>query len=234
MKAILLAAGRGRRLEPLTRSTPKILAPLNGRTLLQHQLSYLAANGVSEVAINVHHHRDRVLRALEHTDAPLEIRLSIEPRLLGTAGALLPLREFITESVLVLYGDVVTDVSLADLFSAHQRLRGLATLGYYETSELAGKGLLRLAADGRITAFAEKPRTMAGPGRVNAGIYCIEPELLELVEGPCPDFGLDVWPRALSEARPLYGYEVRGYVRDIGTPEALAQARRDLAARVTA
>jgi mannose-1-phosphate guanylyltransferase len=231
MRAVLLSAGLGTRLAPLTHSIPKILAPLGGTPLLEHQLAYLEQNGVTEVAVNVHHHAEEVIRFLETSETALAIRVSHEPRLLGTAGALLPLSDFLTEPFLVLYGDVVTDADLADFMEHHLRLGGVATLAYYRSTETAGKGLLSLAGDGRVTSFVEKPETSDGLGScLSAGLYALSPEALSFVRPDRPDFGHDVWPAMLAEGARVYGYELHGYLRDVGSAEALDAANRDLVA----
>jgi mannose-1-phosphate guanylyltransferase len=227
MRAVLLAAGLGTRLAPLTDSIPKILAPLGGRPLLEHQLAYLEQGGVTEVAINVHHHAEEVIRFLDSAETGLAVRVSHEPRLLGTAGALLPLRDFLTEPFLVLYGDVVTDLDLGDFMERHLRLAGVATLTYYRSAETAGKGLVSLDGDGRVTSFAEKPET-SDSSYVSAGLYALSPEALAFVRPDRPDFGHDVWPAMLAEGAAVYGYELHGYIRDVGSAEALEAANRDL------
>ena len=233
MKAVLLAAGRGTRLAPITHSVPKILAPLAGRPLLEHQLGYLARNGVGDVAINLHHHAEQVLDVLDSLQTPLRIRTSVEPELLGTAGALLPLRDFLTEPFVLLYGDVVTDADLGSLLDEHRARGGLATLACYRSDETAAKGVLELGRDGRVLSFLEKPEAQTGPAFVNAGIYALDPRVLAFVrEGA--DFGHDVWPAALAAGEALYGYELEAYLRDIGSPEALREAERDLESRVLA
>lgn len=229
MRAVLLAAGLGTRLAPLTDSIPKILAPLGGRPLLEHQLVYLEQGGVTEVAVNVHHHAEEVIRFLESSQTALAVRVSHESRLLGTAGALLPLRDFLTEPFLVLYGDVVTDADLADFMERHLRLGGVATLTYYRSTETAGKGLLSLGTDGRVTSFAEKPET-SNSCCVSAGLYALSPEALAFVRPDRPDFGHDVWPAMLADGAAVYGHELGGYVRDVGSAEALEAANRDLVA----
>jgi len=215
VKALLLAAGLGTRMRGAFGDVPKILAPFGGRTLLDHQLDYLAAQGVDELAVNLHHHADHVLAHLGNG-----IRVSVEEELLGTGGALLPLRDFLDEPFVVLYGDVVTDLDLSSL-----RLDGIATLTCYRgpTEE---KGVLEVDADLRVTSFVEKGG--AGDGLVNAGIYLLDPAILDFVGEPPSDFGHDVFPSALAAGARISAQPIDAYLRDVGTPEALTEVERDL------
>ena len=229
MKAFLLGAGRGTRLAPLTDTVPKILAPMAGRPLLEHQLAYLAGNGVSEVILNVHHLEDRVLEFVEGVKSPVRVRISREPDLLGTAGALVPRRDELRETFVLLYGDVITDEPLARLLAAHRHAGGIATLACYRADDPRGKGVVSVDASGRVTAFAEKPQEVTAGAMVNAGLYVLEPEIFELIT-PGSSFGVDVWPRAIAEGRPLNAHLMTGYVCDVGTPAALSRAARYLTA----
>ncbi|HEY2536027.1 MAG TPA: nucleotidyltransferase family protein [Solirubrobacteraceae bacterium] len=230
MKAMLLAAGRGTRLAPLTDTTPKILAPFGARPLLVHQLEYLQHGGVSEVALNVHHHADQVLACLRELSLDVPVRVSHERELLGTAGALVPLRDFFTEPAIVLYGDVLTDADLAELMDEHRRHEPLATLAVYPSRESVGKGVVRLDETGRVAAFVEKPAAESGEVLINAGLYVLSPRLLELLQPGASDFGHDVWPRVLAGGGTLRASVLDAYVRDIGSPAQLAAAAEDLAA----
>jgi NDP-sugar pyrophosphorylase family protein len=229
MKALLLAAGRGTRLGSLTDSVPKILVPVAGRPLLAHQLDYLAANDVDEVAINLHHHAGQVEEFLARSGTHLRVVASVEPELLGTAGALVPLRRFLDERFVVLYGDVLTDAPLPPMVEAHDTRRPLATLACYESSELEGKGTIELDSAQRVVGFVEKGDG-GGTALVNAGIYVCEPEVVDLVGEPPQDFGRDVWPRALAEGRDLLAFVIDASLRDVGTPQALSAANAELRA----
>ena len=222
MKALLLGAGLGTRLRGSLGPVPKILAPLGERTLLDHQLSYLAGQGVAEVAVNLHHLADAVTAHLERTRPPVPVRLSVEPELLGTAGALLPLADFLDEPFVLLYGDVVTDLDLRALAARHT---GLATLACYSSSDLAGKGVLEVDDALRVVSFVEKGADGRPEGLVNAGIHVLDPDVLRYVGDPPSDFGLDVWPAALAAGARINAAPTDTYVKDVGTPEALAEAR---------
>lgn len=227
MKAVLLAAGLGTRLAPLTEGLPKILAPLGAETLLARQLSYLVREGVREVAVNVHHQAGAVREFLDGHETPVDVRLSPEPELLGTAGALDPLRDFVSGPTVVLYGDVLLDASLAELLGAHFRTAAAATLACYASSSLEGKGVLELDGDGRVCSFVEKGETPRAAGYVNAGLYAISPRVLDYVR-PGLDFGHDVWPQMLAAGERLFGHLLTGYVQDVGSPGALERASADL------
>lgn len=227
-KAVLLAAGFGTRLAPITDVVPKILAPLAGRPVLEHQLAYLGRQGIGKVAINAHHRAEAVCAFLGAHDLPVRVCVSVEPELLGTAGALHPLRDFISGPTIVLYGDVLTDANLESLVAAHTGRGAAATLTYYVSSSLVGKGFMELAEDQRVRAFLEKSESPPSMGYASAGLYVVSPVVLDYVQ-PGFDFGHDVWPAMLAAGEPIYGHALGGYVRDIGSPDALERASADLA-----
>jgi NDP-sugar pyrophosphorylase family protein len=226
LKAVLLAAGHGRRLLPLTRTVPKILVDIAGRTLLDRQLEYLARNGVTRVIVTTHHLGESVASALRTGRLPVEARVSHEPSLSGTAGALRALAPELTSTFVVLYGDVLTTADLGAMARLHHRRRGAATIACYRERATADKGILRLGDRGRVTSFVEKGRTPGEPAWINAGLYILEPDVLRFIMGPSPDFGHDVFPLMLREGCALWGHPVEGHVIDVGTPERLAYARR--------
>lgn len=229
MKAVLLAAGHGTRLAPLTDHVPKILVEIAGEPLLARQLRYLAAQGMTDVAINLHHLAEQVRGFLAAADVPLSVHVFDEPELLGTAGALGPMRAFLDEPFVLLYGDVVTDLDLRELYRAR---RGTATLVYYVSTNIEGKGIIDLDAAGRVTGFVEKPESVSLPAPINAGIHVLEPAVLDLVPER-GDFGYDVWPALVADGA-LFGYGTRSYVADIGSIEMLRQVEGDIRAGAVA
>jgi NDP-sugar pyrophosphorylase family protein len=227
VKAVLLAAGLGTRLASLTVSVPKILVPVAGEPLLAHQLRYLAANGVTEAAINVHHLADQVESYLEGVNPPLDIRIYREALIRGTAGAIFPMRDFLTERFVLLYGDVVTD---ADLRRLQREARGTATLAYYVSSDVRDKGVIEVDRDEKVVRFVEKPpHGGAGDraGCVNAGLYSLDPRIFDVVP-EVGDFGYDVWPRLLDTGQAIYGHKLDGYLLDMGSPDAHRRLETDI------
>jgi mannose-1-phosphate guanylyltransferase len=224
MKAMILAAGEGTRLRPLTATCPKPMLPLGGRPVLEHTLAWLHAYGVREVAINLHH-LPQVIRDHFGDGERFGVRItySLEEELLGTAGAVRRLEDFFRETFLVVYGDVLTDLNLSALLRFHQSHGGMGTLALYRVRNPTECGLVQLDWDGRIRRFLEKPR----PEEVftdlaNAGVYILEPQVIAHIPPVGPsDFGRDVFPQLLERGLALYGYIIPTTTRliDIGSPE---------------
>ena len=231
MKAVVLAAGFGSRLGELSEHTPKPLVRLAGETVLEHDLRWLAKSGVREVAINLHHLGDRIEQIVGDGSAfGLDVRYSRETELRGTAGALVPLRDFVAdEPFLVVYGDNVFDFDLAALQRAHAGNAAIATLALFDPQAqphtgVAG-GLVEMDRGGRVIRFVEG-REDHGLRWVNAGCYVVEPSLLQHVPDDRPfDFGRDLFPLVLRHGGILAGHPIDGYCLGIATPEALARAR---------
>lgn len=230
MKAIILAAGEGTRLRPLTQECAKAMLPVGGQPLLGHLVYLLRAHGLTEIAINLHHRPDDVVSYFgDGNDFGVQITYSYEQELLGTAGAVKKLRGFFTETFLVIYGDLLTTLDLTALIRFHQHQAGLATIALYWVDNPQACGIVALDEAGRIRRFVEKP----GPDGVfsnlaNAGIYVLEPEVVDVIpSGVYYDFGRDLFPALLENGMPLYGYPIQEYLIDIGTPGKYQQAQRD-------
>jgi len=230
LKGVVLAAGEGRRLASLGLGVPKPMALLQGRPLLEHTLALLRHHGIREVAINLYQ-LPRIIPAYFGDGDRVGMRLHYlrETWLSGSAGAVGQLRRFLgREPFLVLYGDVLTDMDLADLMAFHRRRQPVATIAVAELDDLSSRGVVRLTEDGWVREFVEKPRHPPSPW-ANGGIYVLEPLVLDYVlPGRACDFGRDLFPRLLAEGLPISAYCVPGYLRDIGEPEQYFRAQRDL------
>ncbi len=218
MKAVLLAAGLGTRMGEITRTTPKCLLPIAGRPLLGRWLEQLARAGVDEVLVNTHHLAEQV-RDFAAAAAPApRVRLFHEPELLGSAGTLAANRAFLAgeDAFLAVYADNASTVDLRELLHQH-RADSAATLGLFRVPDPERRGIVELDAEGRVTAFVEKPARPRGD-LAWAGLLVGTPRLLDAIPAlrPC-DLGHHVLPRLAGRVR---GALVRGYHADIGTPEA--------------
>lgn len=244
LKALVLAAGEGTRLRPLTLDRPKPMVPIAGEPLLGIILRWLTAAGVRDLAINLHYKPEAIVDYVGDGSAfGAQVMYSREPRLLGSAGAACRIREWVGDSpLLIAYGDVLTDMDLAAMAHYHETQRLAiaelaATVSLYRVTNPTEVGLVGVDATGRVTRFLEKP----APEHVftdvaNAGVCIVEPEVLDLIEPDVvSDFGLHVFPALLARGRPMCGWMIPDstYLIDIGSPAKYEQANRDWAARTT-
>ncbi|MCH9651256.1 MAG: nucleotidyltransferase family protein [Deltaproteobacteria bacterium] len=223
MKAFLLAAGHGSRLEALGRECAKCLVPIGGKPLLALWLEHFRRHGIESVAVNTHHLAHQVEGFAREWHERPEIELFHEPELLGTAGTVLFRRSFFDgeEAFFVIYGDNLTDVDLTAMLAFHRARRSSFTMALFRTPEPEQCGIAVLDQEGRITAFEEKP-TAPVSNLANGGIYLIDPQILvDFPFRPGLDFGFDVLPHLVGR---MYGWEVDGFLCDIGTPDRLRRA----------
>ena len=232
MKALVLGAGEGIRLRPLTLDKPKPMLPIAGKPLLEHTLLWLKSHGIVQVAINLHYRPEAITGYLgDGARWGVEITYSHENPILGTAGAAKKLDGYLDEPFVVVYGDVLTDLDLTALIGYHQRKGAMATIALYRVENPLACGLVALDEQGRITRFVEKPP----PDKVftdlaNAGVLVLEPEILDHIPPGIPyDFGLDLLPRLVQEGVAINGYPIPGaaYLIDIGTLDKYERAQQE-------
>jgi NDP-sugar pyrophosphorylase family protein len=229
VRAVVLAAGRGTRLAPLTDDRPKAALEVAGRPLIARVVDHLVRCGFGEIAVNLHYRPQAVRDAL--ADAQARIVWFEERELLGTAGALGSMRSFLAgdDAFLVQYGDVLTDHDLAGFLERHRARDALLTLLVHERA--ASNSVVVVDRDGRVTRFLERPsererRGVESPW-VNSGVYACSAGLLELLPRPPSDIPRDLVPRALA-ADGVYAEPLAGSRWAIDSPERLAEATRAL------
>lgn len=232
MKAMILAAGEGTRLRPLTSETPKVLLPVGGRPLIEHQLSWLKSHGIREVAINLYHLGNNIKDFLgDGSRFKMEIIYSPEEALLGTAGGVKRMESFFSDTFVVVYGDVLTDFNLSEMIAFHKETKAKATLSVLKEPERPGAGIIEMGNKGRILSFVEKPPPGSALSSLsNGGIYILEKEVLNYVPGDgSPDFAYDVFPKLIELNLSLYGYVLKpgDYLIDIGTTDKYQKANED-------
>jgi len=229
---MILAAGKGTRLRPLTLKTPKPMLPIAGKPVLEHTLELLRRHGIHRVVINLYHQAEAVIVHFDGGSKGQEIIYSVEPELLGTAGGVAAMRSsFVDPCLLVIYGDVLTNMNLSALLDFHVRRGGVATLALYRVPNPTECGLVETATDGRILRFVEKPP----PEEVftdwaNAGIYALDTSVLDAIpQNAFYDFGHDLFPALLARGAALYGYPLRDheYLIDIGSLEKYHRAEEE-------
>lgn len=232
MKAFLLAAGLGTRLRPLTDRLPKCLVPVCGRPLLGYWLDLLVAHDVERILVNTFHLAQQVhdfVGAYAHREY---IDLLPEQRLLGTGGTLLRHRARLESgSFLVAHADNLTYFDVSAFQHAHEhRPRGTEiTMLTFETDQPSSCGIVELDAHGVVIGFHEKVANP--PGRLaNAAVYIMQPSVLEFLASLGReeiDLSTQVLPHYVGR---IFTHPLNGYLRDIGTPDALIAAEREFAA----
>jgi len=228
-KAVVLCAGEGTRLRPLTYEIPKPLVHVGGRPLLGWNLEVLASAGVEEVLINLHHKPEKIIGYVgDGTRFGVAVHYFFEEELLGTAGALDPMRERLSESFLVVYGDVVLDdFPISELISFHRERTGIGTVVLQETDRPQDCDIAELDHEGRIVAWHPVPGDFRYGKWGNAAVYLLEPRILSyLPRGARWDFVRDLFPQVLAAGEVLWGYISPVELLDIGTRERLEAARR--------
>ena len=211
MKALLLAAGEGKRLRPLTEELPKPMIPVAGKPILEHNINFLARWGIRKIAINLHHCPEVVMNHFgEGLGFGVDITYSYEPELLGTAGAVKKLERFFDETFLVIYGDNVIDCDLKRLIAFHHEHGGIATIALHYRDDVSQSGVVVLNGNDRVIHFLEKPHADRAISHwVNAGILVLEKEVLNYIPShTSSDFGREVLPGLLGQGERLYGYRL--------------------------
>lgn len=228
-RAMLLAAGRGTRLSPYTDTVPKCMTIVDGKPTLEHAIRHLTSHGVKEVVINLHHLPDLVVDHFgDGSRFGVRIKWSLETTLLGTAGGVKQVRDRFPERFLVWYGDNISNVRLDKMAGLHVEHGADVTLALFYREKVGSSGIVGIDSTGRVHRFLEKPAPdEAFSHLVNAGIYVVEPTVLDLVPSDAPsDFGRDVFPTLLEAGRRLAGYRMGPdeYLQWIDSPEDLARA----------
>jgi mannose-1-phosphate guanylyltransferase/mannose-1-phosphate guanylyltransferase/phosphomannomutase len=231
MRAMVMAAGLGTRLRPITNAIPKPVVPVGNVAIVEQLVRLLTAHGADEVIANLHWFPDQVRGRLGDGSAlGVEVTYRHEDELLGTAGGVRNVADFLTapgDDFLVLAGDALTDADLGALMAAHRANDGVATLGVKKVADVSEYGVIVTGSDGRVQGFQEKPDpSEALSDLCNCMIYAFSPELFDYFpreEMPDPvDFANDVFPALLAGDVPFYVHEIDTYWNDVGTlPEYL-------------
>ena len=224
----VLAGGLGTRIHACLKDTPKIMAPVNGRPFLEYLLCWLENYGARRVVMCLGHLGDRVGAWLENNPTSLEVVISQESDLLGTAGALRHAKNHLKSNpVMVMNGDSYVDTDLCALLAAHDKGGAGATLLCTEVDDARRFGHVSVGADGRILSFEEKCLDVSGPGLINAGVYVLSSDFLDsLAVEKENSLEKDVFTSRPSGE--LNAYVGRFPFIDIGTPESLDAASRIL------
>ena len=201
MKAMILAAGEGTRLRPLTDNIPKVLVEINGKPILEHNINLARQYGVRDIIINVCYKADQIMDYFgDGKKFGVSIFYSREKELLGSAGAVKKVEKEFPEPFFLLYGDNVTNCNLENLLAAHRENKTICTMAIHDMTKNKnsgiGRGRVLLNSDRSIKQFEEDDQIS---NLVSAGSYVLEPEIFKYIpEGQKYDFARDVFPALLK------------------------------------
>lgn len=226
MKAILLSAGYGTRLRPLTDSLPKCLLPINGKPLLFHWLDLLEKENVTDVLVTTHHLAEKVENSIKERKNKINISFIYEPELLGSAGAIFANKEYFKkeENFLLIYSDNLTNESLTDIIEFHKKRNSIFTTFVYETDKPKEKGIFEYDINtGKVISFEEKP-LYPKSNYANAGIGVLNKKIFDYYSNVVPlDFGKNIMPLITDK---MYIMKTNKFIIDIGSIEDYKKAQK--------
>jgi mannose-1-phosphate guanylyltransferase/mannose-1-phosphate guanylyltransferase/phosphomannomutase len=239
---MVLAAGLGTRLRPITYDMPKPLVPVLNRPVMEHIVRLLARHGFKQTIANLHWFPDLIEGHFgDGSEFGVELTYSREEQLLGTSGGVRNAAGFLGDAFLVISGDALSDIDLAAMREFHESHDGIATLATKRVEDTSQFGVAITGADGRIQGFQEKPDpSEALSDLANCGIYMFRSEIFDFFPEPgaskaagahdppgFADWAMDVFPRLLDGDVPFYSHEIDAYWNDIGNLEELRQSTLD-------
>jgi len=225
MRAMVLAAGLGTRLRPITYEIAKPMVPVLDRPVMAHIVDLLERHGVDEIVANLHYFPDPIRDYFGD-----RVAYRFEPELLGTAGGVRNCADLLGEGTfLVISGDALTDIDLGALLASHRERGAIATVAARRVDDTREYGVVVHDADGRITGFQEKPEPADARSDLgNCGIYCLEPAIFEYFPPqPFVDWAQDVFPALLASGAPFYVHQIEEYWNDVGSLAELRQGTFD-------
>lgn len=236
VKGMMLAAGRGTRLGPLTENRPKPLLQVANCPVMAQGIRCMRRLGISTIGVNVSYRAEQILEAFAGGEDGLTLQWLVEREASGTAGGMKGLQEHLDGArIVVIAGDAMLDVDLQQLLDAHRARGAFATLATIPVADPSLYGVVVTDDDGRIIRFQEKP----APGteishQANTGIYIFEPSIFDLIPADTfYDFAMNVFPEILRRQLPFFAMPVQGYWTDIGNPGDYLRANLDyLAGRI--
>jgi mannose-1-phosphate guanylyltransferase len=232
MQALILAGGKGTRLRPLTVFTPKPVVPICNKPFLLYQVDTLKRAGITDITLSLSYQPHKIEQQLgDGSEFGVNLRYTVEPQPMGTAGAYKYAESLIRERTVVFNGDILTDLDLKAVIREHEKRDATATIVLTPVDNPSSYGLVETDGDGRIQRFLEKPKLEEITcNTINAGTYILEPKVLEMIPGgENHSFEYGLFPALLERGEPFFAHvPPKTYWMDIGTPARYLQAHLDL------
>ncbi len=226
MKAVIFCGGEGTRLRPLTSAIPKQLLPVNNKTVLEHLFDLFRKYNIKEIVLTVCYLKQKIKDYFGNGEKfGLGINYIEEEQLLGTANHLDLAKGYLDGTFIVSNGDELKDIDLNDMLRQHRETKALVTIAIKEVENPSAYGVVRLDGN-RILEFVEKPSPKKAPSNfISAGLYIMEPEVLNCIPKEFAMLENRVFPSLAKEGK-LYGYKFRGQWFDTGTFERYEEAKQ--------
>lgn len=228
-EAVILCAGKGERLLPLTQNIPKPLIPIGDKPLLHFNLCLLKKYGINQVYINTSYLHEKIISSFPDGYLGMKIRYSFEQELLGTSGALNNFKNFLDGSFFVIYGDNLSDLNLKEMYDFHKNKEGLASLFLHKEKNpdvSTTPGVVLLKNNSQIEKILENP-SISDKDLIrgypknqlfnNAGIYLLEKRIFEYIPPGFSDFAREVFPNCLQNGELLSGFTSNCFFRELGS-----------------
>ncbi len=231
MKAMVLAAGVGSRLEPLTTQVPKPIVPVANIPVMEHILKLLSKHGITDICANLHYMPEKLTEYFgDGSKFGVNLTFRTEEKLSGDAGGVRACREFLQDDTfIVIMGDLVTDTDLSKVIKEHKSKKALASIGIKEMDDVSQFGVVVTDENGFITGFQEKPSNEEALSKfISTGIYVLEPEIFDYIPATGEyGFGRQLFPALVAKKLPVLGVKIEGYWSDVGCVEKLREANFD-------
>lgn len=217
MEAIILAGGFGTRLRPLTYTRAKSLLPILNKPMIAHIIDTLPRE-IKKVILAVNYKKDQIENYFNENNFDKEIIINNESKPLGTGGATKFAEKHITGRFLVLNSDIICSLKIKNMIEFHKKNKAVTTISLWPVENVSEFGVVDIKKDGRIVGFVEKPKPEDAPSEfINAGAYCLEPEVLDYIEtGRLVSMEKEIFPKIIKDTGKFFGYKIKGYWMDIG------------------
>lgn len=231
MKAMILAAGLGTRLRPLTNEVSKPMVQMANRPCMEHAVRLLAKYGITDIVVNLHYLPEAIQNHFGDGSAfGVNITYSYEEELMGTAGGFKRVQDFFAgEDALIISGDALTDINVRDFHTFHKENGGIATLALKQVADPTQYGVV-IRDGNRVIRFQEKPKKEEAISNLaNTGIYLFDSAIFNHIPAQTfYDFGKQVFPELLEKGEGMYGYKMREYWCDVGDLSVYREAHYDM------
>lgn len=231
MKAVIMAGGKGTRLQNIAKDVPKPMVPVLGKPILEYQIESLKKSGITEIIMIIGHLGDVIRKYFsDGRGFGVSIEYIEEQTPLGTAGALYYLKGKITEDFVLVFGDLMLDIDWNLFMEFHQKHSAMITLYAHPNSHPYDSDIVVTDAENKVTKIESKnaERGFYCHNLVNAGLYCVNPKLLETIDAPAKrDLEKNIIAEQIRK-NAVFAYRSTEYVKDMGTPDRLSSVSKDV------